>query len=59
MSKEYDYYILKMIGCVEAVFIGPFNQEEADDRLEEYVEDPAESQNSHTVIRITKGAEID
>jgi hypothetical protein len=59
VQPEYDYYILKMIGCVEPVFVGPLSNEKAEERIEEYREDPAESQNAHTLIRITKGAEID
>jgi len=59
-DKKYDWYILKMIGCVEPVLIGPIESEtEAQERLEEYQEDPSEIQNSHTIIRVTHGAEIE
>lgn len=58
-DKKYDWYILKMIGCVEPVLIGPFpSEEDAQDRLTEYQDDPSEMQNCHAIIKVTKGAEV-
>jgi len=56
---EYDYYILKLIGLIDPVLIGPLTKEARDERIDNYREDSAESQNSFTEIRVTKGAEID
>lgn len=57
---KYDYYILKMIGCVEPVLVGPIASEtEAQQRLTEYQEDPAECQNCHAIIKVTQGAEVE
>lgn len=57
---KYDYYILKMIGCVEPVLVGPFSTEkEMLERREEYGEDPSETENTFACLKITKGAEIE
>lgn len=56
---EYDYYILKMYGLIDPCLIGPLTKEQCDKRIEDYREDPSESQNSFTEIKVTKGAEID
>lgn len=59
-KNKYDWYILKMEGCVEPVLVGPISTEkEAQERLEEYQEDPAECQNSHIYFKVTKGSEVD
>ena len=57
--KEYDYYILKMWNLIEPILSGPFELHECLDKLEAYREDPEQSQNSFTEIRVSKGAEID
>lgn len=58
-DKKYDYYILKMEGCVEPVLIGPIaTEKEAQERLTEYQEDPSEIQNSHVIFKVSQGAEV-
>lgn len=48
-----------MIGCIEPLLIGPFDTETlVNERVEEYREDPAESQNAHTILSVTKGSEL-
>ena len=59
-DKKYDYYILKMEGCVEPILIGPIpTEKEAQERLTEYQEDPSEIQNSHVIFKVTHGAEVE
>ena len=59
-EKKYDYYILKMERCVELFLVGPISTEkEAQERLEEYQEDPSEIQNCHAIIKVTQGSEVD
>lgn len=58
--EKYDYYILKMEGCVEPVLVGPITSEtETQQRLESYQSDPAECQNSHIYFRVSKGSEVE
>ena len=60
MAKEYDYYILRLWRCIDPSLVGPFDtEEEALERHTELVNDPAECENSHTAIKVTKGADID
>ena len=55
-----DHFVLKMVGCVDPCVVGPFaTEKEAQDRVEEYREDPSECQNAHTTFSLTKGAVID
>lgn len=59
-DKKYDWYILKMIGCVEPVLVGPITSEkEAQERLTEYQDDPSEIQNCHVLFKVTQGAEVE
>lgn len=57
--KSYDFYIIKMEGCVEPVLVGPLSEEVAQERLSEYQEDPSECENAHFIIKVTKGAEVE
>ena len=59
-QKQFDYYILKLIGCVEPVLIGTFaSEKEAQERLESYQDDPSECQNSQVLFKVTEGAEVE
>lgn len=59
-NRQYDYYILKMVGCVEPVLVGPLQTEEdAQGRMAEYQEDPSECQNTHVIFKVTQGSEVD
>ena len=48
-----------MYGLIDPLLIGPLTKKVCDERIEEYREDPNESQNSFTEIKVTKGAEIE
>ena len=58
-KKQSDYYIFKMYGLIDPMLLGPFEFNDCQEKLEAYREDPDQSQNSFTEIRVTKGAEID
>jgi len=53
-----DNYVLKLIDGVKPSLVGPFDIKIAHERLAEYVEDPSESRNFHTIVTVTKGADI-
>lgn len=57
--KSYDFYIVKMEGCVEPILVGPHSEEIAQERLTDYQEDPSEYENSHFIIKVSKGAEVE
>lgn len=58
-KNKHDYYILKMWNLIEPILLGPFEFNECQEKLEAYREDPEQSQNSFTEIRVSKGAELD
>lgn len=59
-NRQYDYYILKMVGCVEPILVGPLETEEqTHDRMVEYQSDPSESQNSHIIVKVSEGSEVE
>jgi hypothetical protein len=58
-TDKREWFILKMVGCVEPVLVGPISTEiEMKERLEKYADDPKESQNSHTYFSAKKDADI-
>lgn len=58
-TDKREWYILKMVGCVEPVLVGPISSEiEMKERLEKYADDPSESQNAHTYFSAKKDADI-
>jgi hypothetical protein len=55
---EYDFYILKMVDCIDPVLIGPFDsQSESDSELASF-DKPSESGNVFTAFKISKGAKV-
>jgi len=58
-KKGHDYYILKMWNLIDPYLYGPFEFDDCQEKLEAYREDPEQSQNSFTEIRVSKGAGID
>jgi len=59
-TDKKDWYILKMIGCVDPSLSRPYDTElEVQTVIEACVDAPGNSQNSYSYFSVTKGAKID
>ena len=57
--EQYEWYILKMVGCVDPVLVGPLPDEKTTEiRYLSLVDDAREDENAHTLLKVSQGSKI-